>query len=209
MVGWHHWLDGHGFGWTLGVGDGQGGLECCGSWGRKESDMTEQLNWTDYLYNFHNFFHFCFEHVLIREITSYYKTPTREMVVEPHVGCCSPSGGGGHHEAEGLGEVWSRWLRGGIRWGQPCTGSPGREIPSHGGGKCDVEKRFLVLQKLWSDVHFLILLNSFLLKWYWKKDWEKDWKKRLKKRLRKIKTEFCFLSLFSYRLPIDFWKTLD
>ena len=47
MVGWHHWLDGHGFGWTLGVGDGQGGLACCGSWGRKESDTTEQLNWTE------------------------------------------------------------------------------------------------------------------------------------------------------------------
>ena len=44
MVGWHHQLDGHGFGWTLGVGDEQGGLACCGSWGRKESDMTEQLN---------------------------------------------------------------------------------------------------------------------------------------------------------------------
>ena len=37
-------LSGHGFGWTLGVGDGQGGLVCCGSWGRKESDMTERLN---------------------------------------------------------------------------------------------------------------------------------------------------------------------
>ena len=35
MVGWHHRLDGHGFGWTLGVGDGQGGLASCGSWGRK------------------------------------------------------------------------------------------------------------------------------------------------------------------------------
>ena len=44
MAGWHHRLDGHGFGWTPGVGDGQGGLACCGSWGRKESDMTEQLN---------------------------------------------------------------------------------------------------------------------------------------------------------------------
>ena len=44
MVGWHHCLDGHGIGWTLGVGDGQGGLACCGSWGRKESDTTEQLN---------------------------------------------------------------------------------------------------------------------------------------------------------------------
>ena len=47
MVGWHHWLDGHGFGWTPGVGDGQGALACCGSWGRKESDMTEWLNWTE------------------------------------------------------------------------------------------------------------------------------------------------------------------
>ena len=47
MVGWHHWLDGHGFGWTPEVGDGQGGLVCCGSWGRKESDTTERLNWTE------------------------------------------------------------------------------------------------------------------------------------------------------------------
>ena len=47
MAGWHHQLDGHGFGWTLGVGDWQGGLECCGSWGCKESDMTEGLNWTE------------------------------------------------------------------------------------------------------------------------------------------------------------------
>ena len=44
MVGWHHWLYGHGFGWTPGVGDGQGGLVCCGSWGCKESDTTEWLN---------------------------------------------------------------------------------------------------------------------------------------------------------------------
>ena len=47
MVGWHYWLDGHGFRWTPGVGDGQGGLVCCGSWGHKESDMTEWLNWTE------------------------------------------------------------------------------------------------------------------------------------------------------------------
>ena len=46
MVGWHHQLDGHGFGWTPGVGDGQGGLACCGPWGRKELDTTERLNWT-------------------------------------------------------------------------------------------------------------------------------------------------------------------
>ena len=45
MVGWHHQLCGHGFGWTPGVVDGQGGLACCGSWGRKESDMTAWVNW--------------------------------------------------------------------------------------------------------------------------------------------------------------------
>ena len=48
MVGWHHWLNGRGFGWTPGVGDGQGGLACCGSWGHKESYMTERLNWTEF-----------------------------------------------------------------------------------------------------------------------------------------------------------------
>ena len=47
MVGWHHRLDGHEFGWTLGVADGQGDLVCCSSWGHKESDTTEQLNWTE------------------------------------------------------------------------------------------------------------------------------------------------------------------
>ena len=41
MVAWHQRLDGHGFGWTQGVGDGQGGLACCGSWGRKELDTTD------------------------------------------------------------------------------------------------------------------------------------------------------------------------
>ena len=47
MVGWYHWLNGHEFGWTPGVGDRQGGLACYGSWDHKESDMTEWLNWTD------------------------------------------------------------------------------------------------------------------------------------------------------------------
>ena len=47
VVGWHHQLNGHGLGWTLGVGDGQGGLACCDSWGRRESDRTERLNWTE------------------------------------------------------------------------------------------------------------------------------------------------------------------
>ena len=50
MVGWHHRLNGHVFGWTPGVGDGQGGLPCCSSWGRKESDTTEstELNRIDF-----------------------------------------------------------------------------------------------------------------------------------------------------------------
>ena len=47
MAGWHHRLDGRESEWTPGVGDGQGGLVCCNSWGRKESDTTERLNWTD------------------------------------------------------------------------------------------------------------------------------------------------------------------
>ena len=49
MVGWHHQLNWHGFGWTLGVGDGQGGLACYSSWDCRELDTTEQLNWTERL----------------------------------------------------------------------------------------------------------------------------------------------------------------
>ena len=49
MAGWHHWLDGRESEWTAGVGDGQGGLACCNSWGRKELDTTERLNWTKLL----------------------------------------------------------------------------------------------------------------------------------------------------------------
>ena len=56
MVGWHHQHNGRGFGWTPGVGDGQGGLACCCSWGCKESDTTEQLNRTEERrsYKFHD-----------------------------------------------------------------------------------------------------------------------------------------------------------
>ena len=50
MAGWHHGLDRRESEWTPGVGDGQGGLGCCNSWGRKESDTTEQLNWTELNY---------------------------------------------------------------------------------------------------------------------------------------------------------------
>ena len=51
MAGWHHQLDGYEFEWTPVVGDGQGGLACCDSWGRKESDTTEWLNWTELMQN--------------------------------------------------------------------------------------------------------------------------------------------------------------
>ena len=47
MVGWHHQFYGHEFEQAPGVGDGQGTLVCCSSWGHKESDMTEQLNLTE------------------------------------------------------------------------------------------------------------------------------------------------------------------
>ena len=58
MAGRHHWLDGHGFGWTPGVGDRHGGLACWGSWGRKESDTTERLNWTELRFEFLFLFYF-------------------------------------------------------------------------------------------------------------------------------------------------------
>jgi len=63
MAGWHHWLNGHEFERTPGVGVGQGGLACCDSWGHKESDTNERLNWTDdsfipsFLRNIHNILH--------------------------------------------------------------------------------------------------------------------------------------------------------
>ena len=55
MVGWHHRLDRHGFGWTPEVGDGQGDLACCSSWGHKESDTTEWLNWTEPVFLYEKF----------------------------------------------------------------------------------------------------------------------------------------------------------
>ena len=51
MVRWHYSFNGHEFGWTPGVGDGEGGLACCGSWGCKGSDTTERLNWTELMTN--------------------------------------------------------------------------------------------------------------------------------------------------------------
>ena len=56
MVGWHHWLVGHEFEQAPGVGEGQGSLVCCSPWGHKESDTTEQLNWTELNYYLTSFF---------------------------------------------------------------------------------------------------------------------------------------------------------
>ena len=53
IPGWHHWLDGLESKWILGVGDGQRCLACCNSWGRKDSDTTEWLNWTELSWIFH------------------------------------------------------------------------------------------------------------------------------------------------------------
>ena len=80
MVGWHHWLDGNGFEWALGVGDGQGSLACCSPGGRKELDTTEWLNGTEdckhhYQHHLHQLHH-CHHHhsrqhhVIIINITS-------------------------------------------------------------------------------------------------------------------------------------------
>ena len=54
MAGWHPRLDGCESEWTLAVGDGQGGLACCDSWGHKKSDMTDQLNWTEHARGYRN-----------------------------------------------------------------------------------------------------------------------------------------------------------
>ena len=59
MVGWHRRFNGHGFGWTLGVGDGQRGLACCGLWGSKELDTTERVNWTELGWKFSLFLILC------------------------------------------------------------------------------------------------------------------------------------------------------
>ena len=66
MAGWHHWLDGRESEWTPWDGEGQGGLACCDSWGGKELDMTERLNWTELNWTDWVIFHFiCIPHFFI------------------------------------------------------------------------------------------------------------------------------------------------
>ena len=76
MFGWHHGFNGHGFEWTVGVGDG-GGLACSDSWGRKESDRTEWLNWTEHCRNkFHMVILICWwiqcYSIFLRVFTSFF-----------------------------------------------------------------------------------------------------------------------------------------
>ena len=76
MAGWYHRLDGQEFRWTPGVGDGQGGLACCNSWGRKELDTTEWLNWTEPLpYFVSTTYQFC-------DSANYLSVPLSKMEVE-------------------------------------------------------------------------------------------------------------------------------
>ena len=81
MAGWHHQLNGHEFEWTPGVGDRQGGLACCDSWDHKESDMTEQVNWTElnwYIYNYH-IVHLKYLTILFDNYTSIKQTKKNEQ----------------------------------------------------------------------------------------------------------------------------------
>ena len=75
--GWDGW-SGPGFGWTLGVGDGQGGLACCGSWDLKELDTTEQLNWTDVTKV--NFLYICYQYVEMQQISVYLCPATSTLI---------------------------------------------------------------------------------------------------------------------------------
>ena len=77
MAGWHHGLNGRKSEWTPGDGDGQGGLACCDSWGRKESDTTERLNWTELKYHFS-----CYLSVILKYVFYYIFVNSISAVVE-------------------------------------------------------------------------------------------------------------------------------
>ena len=78
MAGWHHRLDRHESEWTPGDGDGQGGLACCGPWGHKELDTTEQLNWTELNWFYYNKSYI----VLLTEETYLSYSTEREIFIE-------------------------------------------------------------------------------------------------------------------------------
>ena len=94
MAGWHHWLNGRESEWSPGVGDGQGGLACCSSWGHKESDMIERLNWTNFIGEWPTSFILCLP-LLVRFFLSswvglfkfhlFFRTQSATSFLEP---CC-------------------------------------------------------------------------------------------------------------------------
>ena len=82
MAGWHHWLDERASEWTLGVGDGQGGLACCDSWGCKESDTTEWLDWTESPFKAVKTIFFYMKAFIIRYLTRFIQQPNYVSAVE-------------------------------------------------------------------------------------------------------------------------------
>ena len=105
MAGWHHWIDGHGFGWTPGVGDRQRALACCSSWGRKESghDWVTELNWTELtealsLYNWPRCF-FCLHW------QSFLRSNPVGCQMQTRVGLSNSA----FREVRSVGMTWARW----------------------------------------------------------------------------------------------------
>ena len=78
MAGWHHRLDAHEFGWTQGVGDRQGSLACCDSWGHKESDTTEWLNWTELIVHTTEFQNYSTHSITNHKVTNRFQHIVKE-----------------------------------------------------------------------------------------------------------------------------------
>ena len=129
MALWHHWLNGCESEWTLGIGYGQGGLACCDSWGRKELDTTEQLNWTELehlckiwqktrVINFHQF----------NSVTQSCPTPCDHMD-------CSTPGFLDHHQLLELAQTDVHWVSDAIQPSHPlpCPFPPAFNLSQHRG----------------------------------------------------------------------------
>ena len=92
MAGWYHRLDGHEFEWTAGVGDGQGGLACCNSWGRRvRHDWATELNWTEDLITLG--LNSCLTRVSWYKLVATIFTLTChfQLTTNPSTSCCCPT----------------------------------------------------------------------------------------------------------------------
>ena len=99
IAGWHHWLNGRESQWPPGVGDGQGGLACCDSWGRKESDTTERLIWSDLILLYSRFslvIYFIHSSILLAFLLT--TIPFRYELNQIYNGISPHSGQNGHHQ---------------------------------------------------------------------------------------------------------------